>query len=76
VVNSGRVVGLVRCCSLNRWLVGEQMGLSRAASGGVEQRWAAPSSVFPSANVYVCAGQWLAGTTFTQESSTNGVEQH
>ena len=50
-------------------------GLSPAAAGGSGGRRTAPSSVLSSANIYVYAGRRLAGTTFTQESSTNGAQQ-
>jgi hypothetical protein len=74
-VNSGRAAGSVGCCSQNQRLDGEQMGLSPAAAGGSELRRTAPSSCRLTSGFPICAGQRLMGTTFTQESSTNSVEQ-
>ena len=74
-VNSALLAGFVRRCSQRPMIGGEQMGLSPAAPNGVEQRSVAPGSALSPGLIYVFAGRRLGWTTFTQERSTNGVEE-
>jgi len=74
-VNSALLAGFMQRCSQRPMIGGEQMGLSPAAPNGVEQRSVTPGSALSPGLIYVFTGQRLGWTTFTQESSTNGVEQ-
>ena len=67
--------GSVRRCSPKPMIGGEQVGLSPAAPNDVEQRSVTPGSARSAGLIPVFPGQRLGRTTFTQECSTNGVEQ-